>query len=493
MATKTKCACCATMFLGTPIRCKACNQPSCATCRNNGSQAGNCCKCSNEECARTAGSTNQSTTSTSNSNNNSSASEFSEPDPTLQADGFMHPETKYGRRYKGVGPRGPSLAEFEKDSRWNWQPYQKFVRHVIKHLEDRKQLSAEDFLECASWKTDYGLDSPGWTGLTYDPELRLSAGPHPNFYEPEPIEAFQPVSLGAPVTLDPPDFLTEISSAISNDPGNYFCYDYLWAPNSTEDPTKYPFSFATVGSQGIHYFNQQHVMSKEYRPADRIAALAADIDSESFIYLHKEAKKVTVGSLSEPDDIVLEFALPIDYDPQAVGVMKTSNGNQALIHGCLKNKYYVMLYDLNAGSQTAMVPIMRYDYENKVPTVSRGALQQNVVMDPARPNVCYLGLLSETGIAVVDTRMSRAARWIKVQDEITNKVIQPYGNCDKLVYSTGNSLVMYDLTAGKVLDCYYSLTIANDSHRRDSAIQLSALQRTTSVRLAWPLTVNNLQ
>lgn len=446
MASKTKCTCCATMFLGTPLNCKACNKPSCATCRNNGSQPGKCCKCSNEACARTAVSSGQPAPSNSNSK---SVSGFSEPDPSLQ-DGFMHPETKYGRRYKGVGPRGPSLTEFQKDSRWKWPPYQKFVHHVIKHLEEVKLLSAENFLQCASWKTDFGLDSPGWTGLTYDPELRRSDGPHPNYYDPEPIEALHTVSLGARDALDPPDFLAEIQSAVANDPSSYFCYDYLWAPSTLEDPAKYPFSFATVGSEGVHFFNHQHVMTKEYRPAERISAIATDLDSESFIYLHKEARKVTVGSLSDPDDIVLEFDLNSEYYPQAIGSIKTSNGNQAFIHGHMNNMHYVTLYDLNAGSQTAQLPIMRYDYESKIPYITRGAQQPNVVMDPARPNVCYLGLLSETAIVVVDTRMSRAARWIKVQDEITNMVIQPYGNCDKIVYSTGNTLSMYDLTAGKV-------------------------------------------
>ncbi len=458
MASKTKCTCCATLFLGTPISCKACKQPSCAICRTNGSQPGNCCKCSNEQCARTSSSCQPSTQV---DNNDSSASEFSEPDPSLQ-DGFMHPETKFGRRYKGVGPRGPSLAEFQQDSRWNWMPYQMFVKHVFKHLSPLKQLSAEEFLECASYATDYGIDSPGWNGLAYDPNLRLSEGPHPNYYEPEPVEAFQTkVSKSKPETLDPPDALQEIPSAASNDPGSYFCYDYLWTPGPLEDPNKYPWSFATVGSGGVHFFNKQHVMAKEYCPADRISAIASDLDSESLIYLHREALKVTVGSLSDPDDIVLEFDLPTEYNPRAIGVIKTENGNQAVIHGYTsKSLHTVMLYDLNSGSQTANIPIKRYEHDYKHPVITRGANQPNLVMDPARPNVCYLGFASETGLAVVDTRMNRAARWIKWQDEIHQMVIQPYDNCDKLVYSKGNALVMFDLVAGKARYQHTTLGVA---------------------------------
>jgi hypothetical protein len=449
MASKTKCNCCATMFLGTPIACKGCKKPCCAICKNSGGAPGTCCNCSNVPCARIAGPSQPQTGGSAPRTDVAVASD-SVPDAELQKDGFMHPVTKYGCRYGGVGPRGPPLVEFEKDSRWSWQPYQRFVKHVIKHLENAKQLTGEDYRECATWTTDYGVDSPGWNGLQYDPNLTVSNGPHPNYYQPAPVAALQAtLNVPRPSTQDPPDSLIEIQSAQSSDPSNRFCYDAFWAPGATEDPYKYPFSFATVGGNGLHFFNQEHVMTKEYRPADRIAALVSDLESDSYIYLHQEAKKVTVGSLSEPDDIVLEFELPAEYHPQAVGVIKTQGGNRALIHGYKDNIHTVMLYDLNAGSQLTSIPIRRYEYEPKYPIISRGSLQRTLVMDTARPNVCYLGLLSEPAFAIVDTRMGRAARWVKVQDEIRHMTVQGYGNCDKLAYTNGNNLVLYDLVAGK--------------------------------------------
>lgn len=51
--------------------------------------------------------------------------------------------------------------------------------------------------------------------------------------------------LGTPAALDPPDVLREVPDVVANDPGSYYCYNHLWAARGCEDPSTYPFAFAT--------------------------------------------------------------------------------------------------------------------------------------------------------------------------------------------------------------------------------------------------------
>lgn len=239
MSKKTRCACCSTNFLGRVTTCSVCRLPCCATCKNNGSIYGTCCKCSNEGCFRTNPHSNYV------SNNSQSVEEISSQvaDISLQ-EGFVHPITRFGTRYADVGPNGPDLSEFQSDDRWNWPPYQNFVKHVYKHVEFRKQISGDDYKKCASWSTDYGVDNPTWNGTQYDrsieyDEVKFMLKTHPSYYEPEPIEAFEPkFNVEKPKTMDPPDVLLEIKSACSNDTSNYFCYNHFWTPGPLEDPSR---------------------------------------------------------------------------------------------------------------------------------------------------------------------------------------------------------------------------------------------------------------
>lgn len=150
-----------------------------------------------------------------------------------------------------------------------------------------------------------------------------------------------------------------------------------------------------VGSSGAKFYDHDHEISKTYE-APGLTATAGNVASAAWLHLFEKEKKVLLGDLTNPGDILMQFDLPRDFAPRGVDFLNRSTAPQGVIVGDgLKMEDRtglsgLLCYDLETGDVISTIITARYDITYRDPFVSYGAHQPLIATDPVFPFIFHL-------------------------------------------------------------------------------------------------------